>query len=46
MHVLSHGKFVVRDGKVVEREGWLEDSDRGVRLEGEKGGGGAADEDA
>ena len=28
VHVLSHGTFVVRDGRVVEREAWLEDSDR------------------
>lgn len=36
VHVLSHGSFVVRDGSVVEREAWLRDSDRAVRLEGEK----------
>jgi beta-aspartyl-dipeptidase (metallo-type) len=44
VHVLSHGKFVVRDGRVVEREAWLADSDRSVRLEGEKDGE-EADED-
>ena len=38
VHVLSHGRFVVRDGQVVEREAWLEDSDRRIRLEGEKAG--------
>jgi beta-aspartyl-dipeptidase (metallo-type) len=40
VHVLSHGEFVVRDGEVVEQERWLEDSDRRVRLEGAKDGGG------
>lgn len=44
VHVLSHGKFVVRDGRVVEQEKWLEDSDRSIRLQGEKDGGGEADE--
>jgi beta-aspartyl-dipeptidase (metallo-type) len=38
VHVLSHGKMVVRDGQVVERENWLEDSDRQIELEGEKDG--------
>ncbi len=38
VHVLSHGKFVVQDGRVVEREAWLEDSDRDVRLKGGKDG--------
>ncbi|HEY0016776.1 MAG TPA: amidohydrolase family protein [Longimicrobium sp.] len=36
VHVLSHGKFVVRDGEVVEKENWLEDSDREIELRGEK----------
>lgn len=36
VHVLSRGKVVVRDGQVVERENWLEDSDRRVELRGEK----------
>jgi hypothetical protein len=36
---------VVRDGAVVEQEAWLGDSDRRIRLEGEKDGGGQADED-
>jgi beta-aspartyl-dipeptidase (metallo-type) len=40
VHVLSHGKFVVRDGSVVEQEKWLEDSDRRIRLDGEKDDGG------
>jgi beta-aspartyl-dipeptidase (metallo-type) len=44
VHVLSHGTFVVRDGNVVEREAWLQDSDRDVRLKGEKDGGGADDD--
>jgi beta-aspartyl-dipeptidase (metallo-type) len=39
VHVLSHGKVVVRDGEVVEKENWLEDSDRQIHLEGEKDGG-------
>lgn len=38
VHVLSQGKVVVRDGKVVERENWLKDSDRHVELRGEKDG--------
>lgn len=45
VHVLSHGQFVVRDGRVVEQEAWLKDSDRRIRLNGEKAGGGEADED-
>lgn len=36
VHVLSHGKVVVRDGEVVEQEAWLKDSDRRIELEGEK----------
>lgn len=44
VHVLSHGRFVVRDGRVVEREAWLEDSDREIRLRGGKDGE-AADEE-
>lgn len=36
VHVLSHGKVVVRDGEVVEKENWLEDSDRQIHLEGTK----------
>jgi beta-aspartyl-dipeptidase (metallo-type) len=36
VHVLSHGKMVVRDGEVVEKEAWLEDSDRQIHLAGEK----------
>ena len=38
VHVLSHGEFVVRDGRVVRQERWLDDSDRSIRLEGEKDG--------
>jgi beta-aspartyl-dipeptidase (metallo-type) len=38
VHVLSQGKVVVRDGQVVERENWLQDSDRRIGLEGEKDG--------
>jgi beta-aspartyl-dipeptidase (metallo-type) len=38
VHVLSHGELVVRDGRVVRQERWLADSDRSVRLEGEKDG--------
>jgi beta-aspartyl-dipeptidase (metallo-type) len=45
VHVLSHGRFVVRDGRVVEREKWLEDSDRSIQLEGEKDDGGRGVED-
>lgn len=45
VHVLSHGTFVVRDGRVVEHEAWLWDSDRRIRLDGEKAGDGDADED-
>lgn len=37
VHVLSEGKVMVRDGRVVEPEHWLEDSDRRVRLEGRLG---------
>lgn len=44
VHVLSHGKFMVRDGTVVEEERWLEDSDRRIRLDGQKDGGGKAEE--
>ncbi|HEX6041715.1 amidohydrolase family protein [Longimicrobium sp.] len=40
VHVLSHGQFVVRDGQVVRQEKWLRDSDRHIRLDGEKDGGG------
>lgn len=36
VHVLSHGKFVVRDGRVVEQEKWLEDSDRRIHLDGDR----------
>lgn len=36
VHVLSHGKMVVRDGRVVEQEAWLEDSDRRIELQGRK----------
>lgn len=39
VHVLSRGQFVVRDGRVVRQEKWLEDSDRSIRLEGLKDGG-------
>lgn len=39
VHVLSHGKVVVRDGQVVERENWLQDSDRRVELRGARDGG-------
>jgi beta-aspartyl-dipeptidase (metallo-type) len=45
VHVLSHGTFVVRDGRVVEQEAWLEESDRRIRLEGKKAGDGGTDED-
>jgi beta-aspartyl-dipeptidase (metallo-type) len=38
VHVLSHGKFMVRDGRVVEQEAWLGDSDRDIRLHGEQDG--------
>jgi beta-aspartyl-dipeptidase (metallo-type) len=38
VHVLSHGKMVVRDGRVVEQEAWLEDSDRRIELQGRKEG--------
>lgn len=36
VHVLSHGKMVVKDGEVVETEAWLEDSDRQIHLAGTK----------
>jgi beta-aspartyl-dipeptidase (metallo-type) len=38
VHVLSRGKVVVRDGRVVENEAWLEDSDRTIELRGRKDG--------
>lgn len=36
VHVLSEGKMMVRDGKVVEQEHWLDDSDRRIELHGRK----------
>lgn len=36
VHVLSRGVFVVRGGTVVNRENWLHESDRRVRLDGDR----------
>jgi beta-aspartyl-dipeptidase (metallo-type) len=36
VHVLSQGKWMVRDGDVVEQENWLGESDRQIRLHGTK----------
>ena len=36
VHVFSTGKWMVRDGNVVEREKFLEESDRSIKLEGQK----------
>jgi beta-aspartyl-dipeptidase (metallo-type) len=36
VHVFANGKQMVRDGRLVEREKFLGQSDRSIRLEGTK----------
>ena len=36
VHVFSQGKWMVRDGEVAEREKFLGESDRSIRLQGQK----------
>jgi beta-aspartyl-dipeptidase (metallo-type) len=40
VNVMAQGKMMVRDGKLMEQENWLKDSDREIHLSGRKNEGG------